>query len=617
MDQNIIILIAVSVISVITAFFTFKRHNLMDKTGALVILASVLWVLGVALEMASTSYSVKVFWSKTQFVGMAIVPTGWFIYALQYVGHEKWVTRRNLALLSVAPLACLILVFTNETHSLIFSNATMSASNPFSPLDVTYGSLFWVFLWYTYTLLIFASLLSVQMLIRSRRLYRRQITALLITTVIPWVSSAIFCFDFGSLPFNLTPLAYAMVGVVLVWINPSRLHLEDIIPVARDVVIDRMSDGVFVVDEQNRLLDLNSAAREIIGYSSKDAIGMKANQLLPFWHSLIENAQGLRASGKEVMMNDRIYDIRISSLQDWRGRLNCQVIVLRDITDHKRIEEELRRYSGHLEELVEERTKEIRRYSEELEEIVKERTRELREAERLAAIGELAAMVGHDLRNPLTGIAGAAYVIKTNLASKMDGKIKEMLEIIEKDVVRSNKIISDLLDYSKDLQLELKEASFKQIINEALITVGIPENIDVVNEVNSELKMKIDIEQMKRVFINIIKNAIDAVSDGGKIVIKSEEKEGNLKVSFSDTGKGIPENIMIKLWKPLFTTKAKGMGFGLSICKRIVEAHEGKIFIESAVSKGTTVTIVLPIITNLGKQKVKAPTLLEASQSRS
>jgi len=616
MEQHIILLVGVSVISIITAFFTFKRHNPRDRTGALVILASVLWVLGVALEMTSASYSTKVFWNKTQFVGMAIVPTGWFIYALQYIGHEEWITRRTLALLSLVPIACLMLVFTNEMHNLVYSNITMRASNPYLPLDVTYGPLFWGFLWYTYTLLIFASFLSVQMLIRSRRLYRRQITALLITTIIPWVSSAIFCFEFGSLPFNLTPLAYAVVCVVLVWINPSRLHLGDIVPVARDIVIDSMSDGVIVVDEQNRILDLNSVAHKIINRSSHEAIGMKADQLLPFWCSLTENSQGLKAAGKEIMLNDRTFDMRISSLHDWRGRLNCQVIVIRDITEHKQIEEELRQYSGHLEELVEERTKEIRRYSEELEEIVKERTRELREAERLAAIGELAAMVGHDLRNPLTSIASAAYYIKTKFAN-MDEKIKEMFEIIEYDVIRSNKIINDLLDYSKELKLELKEASFVRIVKEALKAIGIPKNVYVVNMVNGKLRIKIDAEQMKRVFINIIKNAVEAMPDGGKLTIKSEENEGNLKVTFSDTGKGIPEEVMKKLWKPLVTTKATGMGFGLAICKRIVEALGGTIFLESTVGKGTTVTIFLPITTNQSSLIEKAPTSQKISQPRS
>jgi len=524
MEQQIFILVGVSIISVITAFFTYKRNTPKDKASALVILVSVLWILGVGLEIASASYSFKVFWNKIQFICMIIVPTGWFIYVLQYVGHREWITRRNLTILSIIPVACVLLASTNELHNLVYDNISINVSNPYLPLNIRYGFLFWVFLWYTYTLLIFASFLSIQMLIRSRRLYRRQITSLLITTIIPLISSAIFCFEISSLPFNLTPLAYAIVGVILVLVNPTRLYLKDIMPIARDIVIDSMSDGVIVIDEQNRVLDLNFAACKIINFRSDEVIGMKADLLLPFWHIPKDEYQQLKDASQEVMIHNRTFDMRISSLRDWRGRLNCRVIVMRDITENKMIEEELRHYSEHLEELVEERTRELKLYSEELEQIVKERTKELREAERLAAIGELAAMIGHDLRNPLMGITGATFYIKNALGKSAEGKIKEMLETIEYDIVRSNKIINDLLDYSREFKLELKLSSIKQVTNETLKAVDLPKGIEIVNEISDETEILIDSEKIKRVFINIIKNSIEAMPKGGKITMKSIKK---------------------------------------------------------------------------------------------
>ncbi|MEM2130074.1 MAG: histidine kinase N-terminal 7TM domain-containing protein [Candidatus Bathyarchaeia archaeon] len=608
MEQQFFILVGISIISIITAFFTYRRNTPKDKASALVILASVLWILSVGLEIASASYSLKVFSNKIQFICMIVVPTIWFIYALQYVDHKEWITRRNLAILSIMPVICILLIFTNELHNQVYDNISMNASNPYLPLDIRYGFLFWVFLWYTYTLLIFASLLSIQMLIRSRRLYRRQITALLITTAIPWISSAIFCFEIRSLPFNLTPLSYAIVGVILVLVNPTRLYLQDIMPIARDIVIDSMSDCVIVVDEQNRVLDLNSAACKIVNSKLDEVIGMKADLIFSFLHILKDEYQQLIDATKEVTINDKTFDTRVSSLRDWRGRLNCRVIVMRDITEKKMIEEELRHYSERLEDLVEERTRELKLYSEELEQIVKERTKELREAERLAAIGELASMVGHDLRNPLMGIAGATFYIKNTLGKSAEGKIKEMLETIEYDIARSNKIINDLLDYSKELKLELKLTSIKQVINETMKAVELPKNIEVMNEIYDKSEIPIDSEKMKRVFINIIKNSIEAMPNGGKIIIKSYEKSDILKIEISDTGKGIPGEIMKNLWKPLVTTKAKGMGFGLAICKRIVEAHKGTIFLESIVGKGTSVTIILP--KTLNKKYWKEPLLI-------
>jgi len=241
-------------------------------------------------------------------------------------------------------------------------------------------------------------------------------------------------------------------------------------------------------------------------------------------------------------------------------------------------------------------------YAKNLEKLVQERTRELKEAqeqllkaERLAAIGEVAAMVGHDMRNPLTGIAGATYYLKTKLGSEMDDKTREMLELIEKDIEHSNNIITDLLEYSKEIRLEIAETNPKSIMKEALSLVEVPENIQVLDLTRSKPKIKVDFDKMKRVFVNIIKNAVDAMPEGGILTITSKELIGNLEIAFTDTGIGIPKSIMEKIWTPLFTTKAKGMGLGLSVCKRFVEAHGGSISVESTVGKGTTFTVTIPV----------------------
>jgi signal transduction histidine kinase len=241
-------------------------------------------------------------------------------------------------------------------------------------------------------------------------------------------------------------------------------------------------------------------------------------------------------------------------------------------------------------------------YAERLEEMVENRTKQLKQAheqlvksERLAAIGQVAAMVGHDLRNPLTGIKGATYYLKTRLGQKMDKSIKEMLEIIEKDIHYSNKIITDLLEYSKEQEPELTMTTPKSLIEEALSLVEIPENIQVLKHIQDEPQVMIDAEKMKRVFQNLIKNAVDAMPKGGRLEITSRESSGNMEFVFSDTGTGIPKEIVEKIWTPFFTTKAKGMGLGLAICKRIVEAHNGKISVVSAFGKGTAFTVTLPL----------------------
>jgi len=225
--------------------------------------------------------------------------------------------------------------------------------------------------------------------------------------------------------------------------------------------------------------------------------------------------------------------------------------------------------------------------------------RQMREAllrsERLAAIGQMAAMMAHDLRNPLTGISGAAYHLRKKLGSTADGKSLEMLELIEKDIEHANRIMSDLLEYSRELHLDLDGTTPRSIIEQALALVEIPSVIRVVNLTDSRPEVRLDTEKMKRVFVNLIRNAVDAMPQGGELTIQSKESNGNLEISFSDTGTGITEEVASRMWTPFFTTKAKGVGLGLSISKRIVEAHKGHLSYETTIGKGTSFVATLPL----------------------
>ena len=220
---------------------------------------------------------------------------------------------------------------------------------------------------------------------------------------------------------------------------------------------------------------------------------------------------------------------------------------------------------------------------------------ELLRSQRLATIGELAAIVGHDLRNPLQGIAGATYNLKKHIGMRIDSKTKEALEVIEKEIQHSDKIINDLLEYSRDIHLDRIETSAKSITKDALAHAKIPAKIRVVDSTHNQPRIMVDRDKMIRVFMNLITNAIDAMPKGGTLRITSKKTDSNLEVIFTDTGTGITKENIDKLWNPLFTTKARGMGFGLPIVKRLVEAHGGSIRVESKLRKGSTFTTTLPI----------------------
>ena len=170
-------------------------------------------------------------------------------------------------------------------------------------------------------------------------------------------------------------------------------------------------------------------------------------------------------------------------------------------------------------------------------------------------------MVGHDLRNPLTGIKNAAYILKKNYSSQLEEKGNAQLKTINDCVEYSDKIVRDLLEYSSATRLDLINTNLKRLIDDSLSTFAVPSNVQLTNEVkDKENALLVDNGQIQRVFSNLIKNAFEAMPNGGKLQISSSRKmSGKVAIAFSDSGVGMSEDALKKLWTPFFTTKAKGL----------------------------------------------------------
>jgi PAS domain S-box-containing protein len=227
-------------------------------------------------------------------------------------------------------------------------------------------------------------------------------------------------------------------------------------------------------------------------------------------------------------------------------------------------------------------------------------------SERLKAIEQLAGMVVHDLRSPLQGILAAVGVLK-GTSVKSDEVAEEMIQLIEKNVGYSDRIIRDLSDYCKQVHLETAKINLKQVLLDALTFVTFPNNIRLVDFVtHDDVLVDADPDKIKRVFINILKNAVEAMPNGGTITLTSKKSSNNVEIIFGDTGIGMTEEVLKNIWTPLFTTKSAGMGFGLTICKKIVETHGGSIKAESSIGHGSTITLSLPITkNNLGENSTE------------
>ena len=203
----------------------------------------------------------------------------------------------------------------------------------------------------------------------------------------------------------------------------------------------------------------------------------------------------------------------------------------------------------------------------------------------------------------LASIKNAVYYLKRKGSNCSDENREKMLGIIGQDIDRSDKIITDLIEYSSDIHLETEECCPKSLLAGALSTLQFPENIKVVENISEEPKLRADISKMQRVFKLIIKNALEAMPHGGILKMHSSQEGSKVQITFIDSGIGIPKEILPKIFSPLLTTKAQGMGLSLAICKRIVDSHGGKIEVESVTGNGTTFRITLPLTPKIQEQK--------------
>ena len=280
----------------------------------------------------------------------------------------------------------------------------------------------------------------------------------------------------------------------------------------------------------------------------------------------------------------RWFLVRIRPYRTADNKIEGAVLAFVDIDRIKQVEEELRARSEHLEDLVE------------------ERTMMLSNTTRMAAIGETAGMVGHDLRNPLQTIINTIHLAKESM--KMDEvspterhlRLERALDTIREQADFMNKIVSDLQDYARQTKPTFVEYDMQTLINETLSSISISKAVEVSSTVEPDLpKLNVDPSLLRRAFTNIVTNALQAMPDGGKLRIKAWRSEKLATVSFQDTGKGISEDVKAKIFSPLFTTKEKGVGLGLAVTRRLVESHRGEIKVTSKVGEGTTFTVEIPL----------------------
>lgn len=246
----------------------------------------------------------------------------------------------------------------------------------------------------------------------------------------------------------------------------------------------------------------------------------------------------------------------------------------------------------NLSNLVKIRTEELVEQKEDLEKLVDEKTREVLKSERLSAIGELSGRLAHDLRNPLSVIKMSVDLLKENHSETKisDPNVQKRLDYVERSIDRIAHQVDEVLDFVRVSPLQLSQVSINDTIENSVKKINTPENVEIKIS-GHDLKITCDPQKLDAVFLNLIVNGIHAMENGGNLEIKISDNSNLVILDFIDSGPGIPDENLGKIFEPLFTTKQKGTGLGLSSCKNIVEQHNGRISVKN---NPTTFTVILP-----------------------
>jgi len=377
----------------------------------------------------------------------------------------------------------------------------------------------------------------------------------------------------GNRDFILHFMASFFSVLIILGIATYYIYTRSRYKTFAEMYIENCSSGIIAIDSKENIVLYNQAAEDLVGIPKEELLEKPISELLQkklgSYDSILLNT--LR-TGREYHHVEAVVDTSYGPLnvmaytvlmRDFRGRIMGSLLSIRDITAQKQLETQIY------------------------------------QSEKFDLIGEIAAGIANEVRNPLTSLHGLLQLLE-NKISKED-YTHAYIRIMHEEINRLNFIISEFLLLSRPIVPIRQEGDLKIIIDEILTLVSVEaqnKNIIVIMEVNDALpKPQVDEEQIKHVFLNIITNAFYAMKNGGKLTIGTsfDEISGDIRITFTDTGVGMEPQIMDQIFEPFFTTKEGSTGLGLTVSKRIIHNHGGKILVDSKPGVGSVFTIDLPL----------------------
>jgi PAS domain S-box-containing protein len=570
-----IILIICGLITLYMCVRIFRRYEIVVRWFGYMMLGIAIWALSYGLELSSTSLDQMLFWINIEYLGIAFIPAFWLLFLLKFTGKDKWLNPKYFYTFMLLPLITLLMVWTNKYHHLHYKSVGLDNSGPFPLLSLETGPWYIVHTIYFYTLLVWGVILLVNKYRKSDQVFRKQNLTILIAVFIPWVANVLYLFGYRPMGhIDSTPFAF-VITMLFLSIGLVRFRLLDIIPIAREKVIEAMNEGLIVTDNQDRIVDLNQEIRKILSIDEKKIIGKRLGLILPDQTELYELIKSRKAGQLQLKLvnSDLFLEASLTPLFENQNAYSGLIILIRDITERVAIENK------------------VRLQSEQLLGMNKLKDR-------------LFSIIAHDLRGPLINLNDIIKMLNEGMITEEE--FKSFVPQLSKNIGYTTGLLENLLFWSKSqLQGEVVKPVYFNLKEISVNILHLFENTihekDILIENNIQLTCKVyaDKDMIQLVVRNLISNAVKFSKRGGSIKLSTTIEGNNTILCVTDTGVGISESDQKKLFEQeTFTTRGtdneQGTGLGLLLCKDFIEKNGGSIWVESEIGKGSKFCVRIP-----------------------